>query len=354
MAGRPSERSRALLGPCAPESIAAWMRRYLEALTLRHLNRLNLNARRSQLAWFNVWCVERCLERPTQITHAHVVQFQRHLFEARKPNGEPYAINGQRAVLENVHAWCRWMVRHGQLPSNPAADLELPRKVNYILREPLALSEVEAVLAQPDIDDLYGLRDRAILEVFYATGLRRQELANLNISDIDEERGCVFVRQGKGRKDRFVPIGERALAWVRKYERESRPLLLLVDGKGHTNTKADPKEPRLFLNQYGLPLSAYALSWRIRRYFDAAGVKKIGACHLFRHTMATAMLDNGADVRHVQEMLGHSVIATTQRYTHVSIARLRAVHAATHPGATLERRGRDEYDELSPLQEKPR
>jgi integrase/recombinase XerD len=343
-----------LLGPCAPESIAAWMRRYLEALTLRHLNRLNLNARRSQLAWFNVWCVERGLERPSQITHAHVVQFQRHLFEARKPNGEPYAINGQRAVLENVHAWCRWMVRHGQLPSNPAADLELPRKVNCILREPLALSEVEAVLAQPDIEDMYGLRDRAILEVFYATGLRRQELANLNISDIDEERGCVFVRQGKGRKDRFVPIGERALAWVKKYEHESRPWLLLVDGQGHTNIAANPNESRLFVNQYGLPLSAYALSWRIRRYFDAAGVKKIGACHLFRHTMATAMLDNGADVRHVQEMLGHSVIATTQRYTHVSIARLRAVHAATHPGATLERRGRDEYDELSPLQEKPR
>jgi integrase/recombinase XerD len=240
-----------------------------------------------------------------------------------------------------VHAWCRWLVRQGQLPSNPAADLELPRKVNDLLREPLALSEVEAVLAQPDIEDRYGLRDRAILEVFYATGLRRQELANLTLSDIDEERGCVFVRQGKGRKDRFVPIGERALAWVRKYEHESRPRLLLVDGQGHTNMAANPNEPRLFVNQYGLPLSAYALSWRIRRYFDAAGVKKVGACHLFRHTMATAMLDNGADVRHVQEMLGHSIITTTQRYTHVSIARLRAVHAATHPGATLSRRGEE-------------
>jgi integrase/recombinase XerD len=343
MAGRPSERAQRLLGPCDPDSIAAWMRRYLEALTLRHLNKLNLNARRSNLAWFNQWCAERCIERPAQITHAHVVQFQRHLFHARKPNGEPYAINGQRSVLDNVHAWCRWMVRHGHLASNPAADLELPRKVAYILREPLNASEVEAVLALPDLSDPYGLRDRAILELFYATGIRRQELAQLNLGDIDDERGCVFVRQGKGRKDRFVPAGERALAWVRKYVREARPLLLLVDGQGHTNLAANPNEPRLFVNQYGLPLSPYALSWRIRRYFDAAGVKKIGACHLFRHTMATAMLDNGADLRHVQEMLGHSVIMTTQRYTHVSIARLRAVHAATHPGATL-RRQSDEGD----------
>ena len=95
----------------------------------------------------------------------------------------------------------------------------------------------------------------------------------------------------------------------------------------------------MFLNYQGQPLSAYSLSWPIRSYLDRAGVTKTGACHLFRHTMATAMLDNGADVRHVQEMLGHSLIVTTQRYTHVSIARLRAVHTATHPGARLERRG---------------
>jgi len=186
------------------------------------------------------------------------------------------------------------------------------------------------VLALPELTEPYGLRDRAILELFYATGIRRQELANLKMTDIDPERGCLLVRQGKGRKDRFVPVGERALAWIAKYKREARPLLL-----------SDPDEPRLFLNYQGAPLSAYALSWRIRRYFDLAGIRKLGACHLFRHTMATAMLDNGADLRHVQEMLGHSMIVTTQRYTHVSIARLTAVHAATHPGATLERRERE-------------
>ena len=101
----------------------------------------------------------------------------------------------------------------------------------------------------------------------------------------------------------------------------------------------------MFLNCDGAPLSNDALSWRVRDYFQCAGIEKRGACHLFRHTMATAMLDNGADIRHVQEMLGHTQIATTQRYTHVSIARLKAVHAATHPAAKLERRERDEMGE---------
>lgn len=331
MSGRPSERARLLAAPGAPDALAAWLRRYLEALAVQHLNAVNLRARRSNLARFNAWCAEHGIETAADVTHAIVERFQRHLFYARKPDGRPYAINGQLSVLNNVQAFFRWMVRHRHLPSNPAADLDLPRKVHYHLREPLNVSEVEAVLALPDLAEPYGLRDRAILELFYATGIRRQELANLGVADVDAERGCLHVRQGKGRKDRFVPVGEGALAWVAKYRREARPQLL-----------SDPHEPRLFLNCQGEPLSANALSWRIREYLDRAGVTKTGSCHLFRHTMATAMLDNGADLRHVQEMLGHAAIITTQRYTHVSIAKLKAVHAATHPGAKLERRREDD------------
>jgi integrase/recombinase XerD len=326
-------RSRLLLN--SPEALAAWIRRYLESLKVTHASVINLRVRRSQLARFNAWCAEHGITTPKSVTHAHVAQFQRYLFYARKPDGSPYAINGQLSVLNNVQAFFRWMVRHRHLQSNPAADLDLPKKNAHHLREPLNAVEVEKIFALPDITVPYGLRDRAILEVFYATGIRRQELANLMVRDIDNERGTLMVRQGKGRKDRFLPMGERALAWVEKYQREARPQLLLIDGKGHTNAASDPKEPRLFLNQYGQAISAYALSWRIRRYFNEAGINKTGACHLFRHSMATAMLDNGADLRHVQEMLGHSMIATTQIYTHVSIARLTAVHAATHPAARL-------------------
>jgi integrase/recombinase XerD len=334
MAAPSSVRSRLLITSLTP--LAIWLRRYLASLVLLHLNAMNLRARRSQMARFNGWCSEGELTAPEQITHAHLVGYQRHLFVARKPNGAPYAINGQLRALADVQAFFRWMVRHQHLPSNPAADLDLPKRNAQHLREPLSAKEIETVLALPDIDTAYGLRDRAMLEVFYATGIRRQELANLTLNDIDGERGCLLVRQGKGRKDRFVPVGERALAWVEKYQREARPALLLIK-------KQKEKEKHVFINQYGQPISAYALSWRIRDYFNRAGIDKIGACHLFRHSMATAMLDNGADIRHVQEMLGHSHIMTTQLYTHVSIAKLKAVHAATHPGARL-LRGIDDND----------
>ncbi len=332
MAGKRSERLAALLAPSPPDSLAAWIRRYVTHLETQHRSLADQRTRRSHLTHFHAWCAERAIDRPQDVTHAHLQRFQRYLFLYRKVSGAPMAINGQRIALFTVEMFFRWLVRQRVVVSNPVADLELPRRTDD-LRDPLTLAEMETVLALPDIETPEGLRDRACLELFYATGIRRMELANLHQSDIDRERGTLHVRLGKGKKDRFVPVGERALAWIGKYEREARPELL-----------SDPSVKHLFLNQYGQPLSPDGLSWRVRDYFQQAGIEKRGACHLFRHTMATAMLDNGADIRHVQEMLGHTQIATTQRYTHVSIARLKAVHAATHPAAKLERREREQFD----------
>ncbi len=326
MAGTRTERIRLLLAPSTPESLAAWIRRYVTHLETQHRSHADQKTRRSRLAHFHAWCADRGIERPQDVTHAHVERFQRHLFLYRKANGAPMAVNGQRIALFTLEMFFRWLVRQNVVQSNPAADLELPRRTDD-LREPLTLIEMETVLSLPDIKTPEGLRDRAVLELFYATGIRRVELTNLIQSDIDHTRGTLHVRLGKGKKDRFVPVGERALAWLDKYERDARPLLM-----------ADPTEKHLFLNQYGQPLSPDGLSWRVRDYFKLAGIDKRGACHLFRHTMATAMLDNGADIRHVQEILGHGQITSTQRYTHVSIARLHAVHAATHPAAKLQRR----------------
>jgi integrase/recombinase XerD len=325
MAGKRTERLQQLLAPSAPETLSAWIRRYLEALETQHRSVADQRTRRSRLAHFHAWCLEQDVVRPGQVTHATMERFQRHLFLYRKANGAPIAINGQRVALFTIEMFFRWLVRHQVVTSNPAADLELPKRTDD-LREPLTLVEVDAVLALPTLATPEGLRDRVVLEVLYATGLRRTELTNLAVTDLERERGTLHVRLGKGRKDRFVPVGERALAWIAKYEREARPLLL-----------ADPRERRLFLNQYGQPLSPDGLSWRVRDYFRQAGIEKRGACHLFRHTMATAMLDNGADIRHVQEILGHQQITSTQIYTHVSIARLKAVHTATHPAARLRR-----------------
>jgi integrase/recombinase XerD len=325
VAGRRTERLALLLAPSAPESLSAWMRQYLKLLETQHRSLADQRTRRSQLAHFHAWCSDCGIERPEQVTHAHMERFQRHLFLYRKANGQPIAINGQRIALHILEMFFRYLVRRQVIASNPVADLELPRRTDD-LREPLTREQMEAVLALPDLDTPEGLRDRVCLELLYATGIRRTELTNLWQSDLDRGRGTLHIRLGKGRKDRFVPVGERALAWIEKYEREARPVLT-----------HDPAMRHLFVNQYGQPLSPDGLSWRVRHYFGQAGVTQRGACHLFRHTMATAMLDNGADIRHVQEILGHGQITSTQRYTHVSIARLQAVHAATHPAARLVR-----------------
>lgn len=165
---------------------------------------------------------------------------------------------------------------------------------NCFPKHVLTASEAEQVIAQANVSQPLGVRDRAILETFYSTDVRRTELSNLHIHDLDEERGTVIVRQGKGRKDRMIPIGDRALAWIGKYLNEVRPTLIV----GHNS------EDVLFLNHLGKPMTPDALTLLVRRYVDASGIGKRGSCHLFRHTMATLMHDNGADIRFIQAMLG--------------------------------------------------
>jgi integrase/recombinase XerD len=170
-----------------------------------------------------------------------------------------------------------------------------------------------------------GLRDRAILELLYSTGVRRLELIGLSLHDLDATRGTVHVRHGKGDRDRVVPTGERALAWVEKYIEEVRPRLVVNDD-----------ETTLFLTQHGHPFTPSALTYIARQYIEATG--KEGACHAFRHAMATATLENGADIRFIQEMLGHAKVTSTEVYTRVAITKLKAIHAATHPAARLDRK----------------
>lgn len=273
------------------------------------------------------WCSERGIEQPGEIGRPVLERYQRHLYYARKLNGQPLSAATQARVLARIKDWFRWLVKSGALASNPAADLDLPRVPRRQLPQVLSADEVETILAQPDVETALGLRDRALLEVLYATGIRRGEATRLSVFDVDHGRGTLFVRQGKGRKDRVVPVGERALAWLARYLDEVREGWL-----------ADPHQTALFLSQEGGAIGVERLSALVRGYVERAGIAKPGACHLFRHAAATAMLENGADIRFIQALLGHASLRTTQVYTHVSIEALKAVHAATHPGARLKRK----------------
>lgn len=165
------------------------------------------------------------------------------------------------------------------------------------------------------------LRDRGMLELFYATGMRRMEVASLKLYDLDFDRGTLMVRLGKGKKDRHLPVSSRCLEWVGRFIREERSSYLVTADDG-----------TVLLNDLGEPFPRHQVTALVRRYVRDPGIGKTGGCHLFRHTVATLMLENGADVRVIQEMLGHAKLSTTELYTRVSINLLKQVYQATHPG----------------------
>jgi len=209
------------------------------------------------------------------------------------------------------------------IPADPSANLESP-KIRRTLPGYLRLEEVERLLAQPNEKTPLGLRDRAMLEVLYSTGLRVSELISLRVSDLDAKAGCVRCI-GKGDKERIVPVGRKALGMVDKYLGEARPKLC---GKGKSSGN-----PTLFLNCRGGPLSRVGV-WKIlSAYGRRAGLRMPIKPHMLRHSFATHLLERGADLRSVQLMLGHADISTTQIYTHVVEERLKQIYKAHHPRA---------------------
>lgn len=310
------------VGKNDPEGLGVWLRRFLDNLRMRNFSDRTVDHRERDIGGFIVWLSERSIDRIGDVTKPIIERFQRHLFLARKKSGKPLTFRSQHGRLVAVRLFFRWLSRTNVILANPASDIELPKLERRIPGAILNELEIEKILLQPDLTDAMGMRDRTMMEVFYSTGIRRTELANLMLNDIDSNRGTLFVRQGKGKRDRFVPIGERALDSVQRYLDGVRPNLVLA-----------PDDQRLFVSMTGDPMVPDRLSRIVRAYFDAAGITKVGSCHLFRHAMATAMLDNGADIRHIQEMLGHAQLSTTEIYTRVSIAVLQRVHAATHPAS---------------------
>lgn len=309
--------------PVPQTPLEAFLLEYLRWMEMKNFSGYTIRNRQVRLGYFLNWCRERSLTEASEITRPVLERYQRYLFYYRKKDGQPLTFRSQHDCLAPLRTWFRWMARQNYILHNPASELELP-KVGYRLPTVLTAAEVERVLAEPDIHEPLGLRDRALLETLYSTGIRRMEALSLKLYDLDRDRGTLTIRQGKGRKDRVVPIGERAIAWVEKYLGEARPRLAL-----------EPDEGTLFLTAQGEPFSLAHLSQTVRTHITAARIEKAGACHLLRHTMATLMLEGGADIRFIQEMLGHSKLASTQMYTRVSIRMLKQIHTATHPAARL-------------------
>ena len=219
----------------------------------------------------------------------------------------------------SIKGFFNYLYLNKYILKNPVEKLSAP-KISRNLPVVLTINEIEKILSVPDIDDKLGLRDKALLELLYACGIRVSELINLKIFDLffDEEIIRVF---GKGSKERIVPVGSSAVKWVNEYLKKSRPLL----------EKKMKSENILFLNVRGTKLSRMGIWKIISKYSKAAGIKKEVHPHTFRHSFATHLLEGGADLRAVQEMLGHADISTTQIYTHIDREFIKQVHKDYHP-----------------------
>ena len=322
---------------------------------------MSIKGRRIELGYFVDWCEARSIQRPDEVTRALLERYRQHVFNyRRKDNGKPgggaaLSFQSQSKRLVSVRVFFQWMARQHHLLYNPASELELPRAQKRLPRNILSVAEIEQVLnavdtleaSNPEPTGL-GVRDRAMLEALYSTGMRRGELVALRTDDLDTERGTVHIRQGKGAKDRVVPIGERACRWIEKYLSAIRPLYLEASG--------EPDDGTLFLARHGQGMQGKQLSGIVKKTIEAAQLERFkdthpnAACHLFRHACATHMLEGGADIRYIQALLGHANLTTTEVYTQVSILQLKAVHEKTHPArieATPEviARRRDGYDD---------
>jgi len=312
--------------PADPRGFEQLLPRYVDWLAVHHFSEGMQESATRLVRTFAVWCEERGITRPSEVTREILERYQRHVYYLKREDGRGLGFKTQLSRLTQVRGFFRWLARERYLLVNPASELVLPRKPPRLPTDGFSVAEVEQILRAIDVATPLGLRDRAIVETLYSTGMRRMELVRLDLYDLDLERRWVTVREGKWKKDRVVPIGERAARWVARYLEEVRPSLVL-----HADEWA------VFLSATGVRFDPASLTNHVSKLIKASGVRpRVGACHLFRHTMATLMLEGGADIRFIQEMLGHASLETTEIYTKVSITKLQEIHAATHP-ARMER-----------------
>jgi integrase/recombinase XerD len=238
-----------------------------------------------------------------------------YLLSLWKQGLSPKTVARSISVLRGFY---RWLADEGVLAGNPLEDMESPR-TRRSLPEVLSVDEVESLLNQPDPSHPIGMRDKAMLELLYAAGLRVSELTQLPLSNVNVEAGYVIVL-GKGGKQRIVPMGQEALHWLSHYLEDSRSRLL-----------GDKRSPLVFVSQWRRGMSRQAFWKIIKKYALMAGIRKKISPHTIRHSFASHLLEGGADLRSVQSLLGHVDISTTQIYTHVTRERLKRVHARYHP-----------------------
>ncbi len=315
--------------------------RYLKTRRAEGVAPGTISYRRIYLAHFLEWLRERRIEDLRCVTatdaSAYAVALTKHRYKLGKAeNAEVRALKPRTRTirLAVVRDFFRWLIKTGLVLFDPTASLNLVMKTRQLPKHILSEIEVERLLESLDLSRPIGLRDRAILSLLYSTGLRRTEISGLDINAVDLTGGTVFVKRGKGGKPRLVPLGESAAADVLIYLQRGRPEL----AQGRTPALFIGADDRALKN-FGKRLQPEGISQLVSRNSKRAGLPRLIRTHALRHAFATHLLRAGADVRHVQRLLGHSAVSTTEIYTHVALKDLAEVHARSHPrGAGLKTR----------------
>jgi len=295
------------------EQMEQFLTQFVDYLTLeRGLAQNSIDAYETDVTRYLKFLAHRGIEDPTQATQGDILRL---LYQLRDSGLQPATLARNLSAIRTFYCF---LAAQGLSQSDPTQHLD-PPKLGRKLPSVLNTWEVERLLAQPDVTKPLGIRDRAMLELLYATGLRVSELLALRCCNLLFREGLVRTF-GKGSKERVVPVGQKAIEWVTRYLTDVRPRLC----------KGDSQDV-LFLNRRGHPMSRMGL-WKIlRRYVRIARIEKKVSPHTLRHSFATHLLEGGADLRAVQEMLGHADISTTQIYTHLDREYLKEVHRTFHP-----------------------
>jgi len=292
----------------------SWTTPYAEALAARHLALLTV---RDHLRSLDEFALHLGADDPREASLNDILAWRTKLAKTA------LTVSTQNSKVRQVKAFYAWLHRTGRALTDPGKNLPVLHTPRTLPKNVPSAAQMIKLLRVPNTATLTGKRDRTILELLYSSGLRAGELCRLTVYDLDSEARTVRILQGKGRKDRIVPVGRAALDWCGRYLKEVRPTLLPRRRPGHGE--------RFFLTQMGNPMQTAYLYRIVKRCAKVAGLPAGTTTHSLRHACATEMLKGGATIRHIQEMLGHADITTTQIYTHLAKADLQAVHAKTAP-----------------------
>jgi integrase/recombinase XerD len=269
---------------------------------------------------FGRFMAEREVRDLALVTREVVRDFQESVHEGLNGHGEPTTATTQNAMMRGMKFFFRYLRQENYLIGDPAEGVSYSKEPHKLPRSMLTAGEMRKILKGPDTQTWMGYRDRTILEVLYSTGLRSDELNGLQVPDVDYEGGFIRVNCGKGGRDRVVPVGKIACRYLENYIKAVRPHFL-----------KDPANPHLFLTIRGTRMHKNVLLQTVKRNVRKAKLEKRVTPHTFRHTCATLMMRNKANIRHIQELLGHASLETTQVYTAVTVADLKEVHQKCHP-----------------------